>query len=133
MDAPPRISRGLGKFDQHHADIFDHGQQHFAQAFYLLRMITFVFFRLVQAVRLAEILDLLHARHPQHQAADVCTHTRAQLFSPAFQMLGHGMQDGGGHRFVIHVHADQNRGSAQRVLQQRHAGYFGVPGVERLY
>jgi hypothetical protein len=134
LACPRQVAHGLGalgKFDQHDADILHHRQQHFAQAFYLLRVITLVFFRLVQALHLAEVLDLLHARHAQHQAADVYTHRSVQLFRPVFQVFRHGMQDGGSHRFVIHVHAGQNRGSAQRVLHQRHAGYFGITGVKR--
>ena len=52
-------------------DILHHRQQHFAQTFSLLRLITLVFFVFMYAVRVTEVLNLLHARHAEHQAGDV--------------------------------------------------------------
>ena len=41
------------------------------------------------------------------------------------------MQHGCSKRFVIHVHAGQDIRRAQRVLQQRCAGQFDLPGIQR--
>jgi hypothetical protein len=78
------------------------------------------------------MLDPLQPRNTFHQRPDSGAELQFQDFRPVFHQPGHGMQDGGRDRFRVHVHAGQDRCRTERVLQQRCAGQFELPGIKRL-
>jgi hypothetical protein len=73
---------------------------------------------------------MLHARYSLDQHLYVTAEIPFNFFLPVFQILGHCMQNSGSDRFIVHVHADQDRSRAQSVLQQRCAGQFDLSFVE---
>jgi hypothetical protein len=103
------IVQAIGQFNQHHANVVDHGQHHLAQVFSLL-------FLAGGEVNLADLGD----------AFDDMRHLLAELLANVDDRYGcvfDGIvQQPGGNRDRVHFHFGENQSNFQRMDQVRFAG-----------
>ncbi len=98
------VVQAIGQLDQHHADIVNHRQQHFADVFSLLLL----------ARDTADVRDL---RQAFHEVGDFISEIFANRVLVGQSVFDDVMQQAGGYRHGIHAHVGKNVRDLQRMDQ----------------
>ena len=107
------VVKPVGQFDQDHADVVDHRQQHLADAFGLPLLAGV-------EVELAQFGDAVHA--PRHLFAE----DLADLLDGGAGILDHVVQQAVCQAHQVHLHVGQNVGDLERVNHVWLAGLAGL-------